>query len=740
MGLHLPEDRRPHESTYASLKPYYQTDEDGVSKYHKIMAAAGYYVHPSKLNPRANPFTSGSPSGAASQQQAGGHRPVESAAGVDHPSSLAAQQEGATATSLSSQAAAAEQAGMAGGPLNPNAAPYYPPVGSNPGPSSYPLGSLYQQQQAGRQGFQNPSQGFPNPVSQRTGQQAGVVSSSANPAGVLGQPAHQSGEFANPNAQMSPDLQQGQLYMGSEGREGPQPRAVGGHRQHLAEKLHLPMDWHMDVLAGKAPATFSPLGDQATSGYFPPVLNFDSAMHTSEDMAGVTQPQRLSPDPKRYAQHALRVSAQALGHVPYSQGGQFPPPQQLTQAQTQPPQDYQAAGNPGSPYPSYGGSGYANPGQNPAMGGHRPQSPSVVVYPGQNPGMTTYLSHHPNQGSGYVQQHPGYPTQAGVYPAQGGGYPSLSPARPNQGSGYPSQRPGYPYQGTGFTITPLHPPGQAANPSQGAWGAAYPHQSPHHVASYPLQTPGLAAYSPQSPGGPGSYPAQGGIQAFYPGQNYNPAMSANPSQSSLFGCQQGQSMGAGAYPSQSGLFTSQQGQSMAGAPGYFSQSGLFTSQQGESMGGVPAYPTQQPATAAYPSQAGVSHPQHGQGSGPAGGGALGGFNPDSFLGSNGKPMISGTLCLLVRRRRSVSQPTPRLITCANHSSDVRCFIRHRPGCPQTSLLCKHRSLSGNAVCLCGQPWSVHGHLSFGGSWKLSLCIVHQAVAWTVQLTCACCDI
>ena len=679
MGLHLPEDRRPHESTYASLKPYYQTDEDGVSKYHKIMAAAGYYVHPSKLNPRANPFTDASPSGAASQQQAGGgHRPVESAAGVDPSSSLATQQEGAAASSLSSQAAAAEQAGMAGGAFNPNAAPYHPPVGSNPGPSSYPPGSLYQQQQAGRQGLQNPSQGLPNPVSQRTGQQAVVVSSSANPAGVSGRHAHQNGEFANPNAQVGPDLQQGQLYMGSEGTEGLQPRAVGGHRQHLAEKLHLPMDWHMDVLAGKAPTTFSPLGDQATSSYFPPTLNSNSAMHTSEYMANVTQPQRLSPNPKRYAQHALKASAQALGHNPYSQGNQFPPPQQLTHAQTHPPQGYQAAGNPGAPYPSYGGSGYANPGQTPTMGGHRPQSPSVVVYPGQNPGMTTYLSHHPNQGSGYVQQPPGYPTHAGGDPAQGGGYPSLSPARPNQGSRYPNQRPGYPYQGAGFTITPLHPPGQAANSSQGAWGAAHPHHSPLHVAPYPLQNPGLAVYGPQSPGGLESYPAQGGIPAFYPGQNYSPVLSANPSQSSLFGFQQGHSNGGGAYPSHSGLFTSQQGQSMAGAPAYPSQSGLFTSQQGESTGGVAAYPAQQPAAAAYPSQAGVNHPQQGQGLGHAAGGTLGGFNPDSFLGSNGKPLISGTpvpACKKKKKKRvtSFGQP-PRLITCANQNSDVGCSI------------------------------------------------------------------
>ena len=631
MGLHLPEDRRPHESTYASLKPYYQTDEDGVSKYHKIMAAAGYFVHPSKLNPRADPFTNPSLPGAASQQQAGGGQ--ESAAGMDS-SSLAVQQEGAAASSSLGQATAAEQAGTAGGPLNPNAAPCYPPVGSTPGPSSYPPGSSFQQQQAGRQGLQNPRQDFPNPVSQRTGQQAGVVSSPANPARVLGQHAQQSGEFANPNAQMGPDLQQGQLYMSSEGAEGPQPGAIGGHRQHLAEKLHLPMDWHMDILAGKAPATFSPLGDQATSGCFPPVSNRDSPMHTSEYMVNTAQPQRLSPNPKRYAQHALRVSAQALGHDPYSQGGQTSPPQQLTHPQTHSPQGYQAAGDPGSPYPSYGRSGYVNPGQSPAMGGHRPQSPSVVIHPGQNPGMTTYLSHHPNQSSGYVQQYPGYPTQAGGYPAQGGGYANLSPTRPNQGPGYPSYRPGY--QGAGFTITPLHPPGQAANPSQGAWGAAYPHssphQNPHHVAAHPIQTPGLAAYGPQSSGGLGPHPAHGGILAFYPGQNQNPMLSANPSQSSLFGFQQGQSMSGGGDPS---------------------QSGVFPPQQGEGMGGVPAYPTQQPATAAYPSQGDVSHPQHGQGLGPAaGGGTLGGFSPESFLGSNGKPMISGTAVLACKKKKN----------------------------------------------------------------------------------------
>ena len=606
MGLHLPEDRRPHESTYASLKPYYQTDEDGVSKYHKIMAAAGYYVHPSKLNPRAAPFANPSPAATASSQQPeGGHHPAETADGGNpSPSSLVMQQEGVAS---SSQAAAV---GMVGGLLNPNAAPYYPPGGLVASPPSYPPRSPFQQQQASRQGLQSPSQGLPNPVSQRMGQQSGVLSSSANPTEMSGQ----GGQFANPNAQMGPHPQQGQLYMGgSGGADGQQPRAIGGHRQHLAQKLHLPMDWHMDVLAGRAPATFSPLGDQATSGYFPPVLSPNSAMHTSEFMANQAQHQRVSPNPNPYAQHALRVSAQALGHHhPYSQGGQTLPPQQLTHAQTHQSQGHQAAGNVGSAYPSYGGSGYANPSQNPTMGGHRPQSPSVVVYPGQNPEMTTYLSHHPNQGSGYAQQHPGYPTQGGGTHMHGGGYPNQSPARPNQGPGYPSQQPGYPYQGAGFTITPLWRPGQGANPSQGAWAAAYPHQSPHHLAQSPPQTLG-----PQSPGGWGAYPTQGGIAPFYPGQN--PTLS-NPSQSSLSGFQQGQSMGGGPYPN---------------------QRGLSTPQHGQNMGGVPPYPSQQPNTAAYPSQGGVSPLQQGQGLGPAGGGTLGGFDPSVFLGSNGKPMISG---------------------------------------------------------------------------------------------------
>ncbi|KAL3131919.1 hypothetical protein ABBQ38_007622 [Trebouxia sp. C0009 RCD-2024] len=593
MGLHLPEDRRPHESTYASLKPYYQTDEDGVSKYHKIMAAAGYYVHPSKLNPRASPFPNPSTSAASSQQPNGGDRLAESAAGRNPSSShTMVQQEqtgtAAAAAASSSSQSAPEQQGRAGTSLNPNAAPYYPDVGLSPDPSSYPPGSPYQQQQAGRQGVASPVQplqGIPNPVSQRTSQQ-------------------------------------------------PNPR-VSGHRHHLAEKLHLPMDWHMDVLAGRAPATFSPLGDQATSGYFPPILTPDSAMHTSEYMAEATQPSRVSPSPKRYTQHALKVSAQALGHDPYTQGSQPQPPQQ--QAYAQPPQGFQAAGHPGFPYPSYGGNGYANPSQTPTMSGHQPQSPSVVVYPGQNPGVASYLGQHPSQGWGYPSQQQGYPMQGAGYPShrpgypmQGPGYPSQQPGYPMQGPGYTSQQQGYPmqgpghpsqqqgspYQGAGFTITPLHRPGQ------GTGAAAHPHQRPQHVAPYPPQTPGFAAsaYGPQSPGGGAHSPQGGKIAAVYPGQNQTPGLSANPSQSSLVSSQQGQGLGGGPYPSQSGLFAFQQGQSMEGSA---------------------AYPTQQPTPAAPSGQGGLGLPQHGQGSNAAGAGALGGFSAESLLGSNGKPTISG---------------------------------------------------------------------------------------------------
>lgn len=618
MGLHLPEDRRPHASTYASLKPYYQTDEDGVSKYHKIMAAAGYYVHPSKLNPRANPFTDPSTSAASSQLVAQvGERAAESAAGLDPSSSSAVQQEQAAVgdAAASSSQAAFEQLGRTGVRLNPDAAPYYPQVGSSPGHSSYPPGSPIQQQQAGRQGFPNSMQqslqGVPNPVSQRTSQQGEGFSS--NSGRVSGRYLHQTSEFADPNAQLGSNPQHSQVHM-EVGSENQLPR-VSSHRHHLAEKLHLPMDWHMDVLAGRAPATFSPLGDQATSGYFLPILTPDSAMHTSEYMTQATQPMRVSPNPKRYTQHALRVSAQALGYGPYSQGGQPPPPQQLTHAQ--PPPGSQAAGHPGLPYPSYGGNGYNTPSQTPTKGNHLPQSPSVVVYPGQNPGMASYLGHYPGQGSGYPSQHPGHPVQ-------GPGYPTPGVGRPNQGQAYPSQRPGHPYQGAGFTITPLSPPGQ------GMGSAAYPHQGPQHVAPYPPQTQGFTAYAygPQTLGGVPYSPQGGGIAAVYPGQT--PVLSANPSQSSLFSSQHGQGFAAGSYPTQSGLFTQH-----------------HHSQQGQIMGGSPAYPTQQPTPAASSSQGAVTPLQQGQGWGAAGGGALGGFAVESLLGSNGKPRISGTAVLPV---------------------------------------------------------------------------------------------
>ena len=672
MGLHLPEDRRPHESTYASLKPYYQTDEDGVTKYHKIMAAAGYYVHPSKLNPRANPVAN--PSSAARVQQTGETPPPEAPSAGQQLSSSSVQQiavgaDSAAAASTSSSQPVAEQGPgpssasrpasrlnphaspfpripayadhlaysssfqprLAAARLNPNATPYYPPIGgTDPTPAPCPPGSPYQQQQASIQGTQNPMQplhgsfqGLPNPVSERICQQPGVASLSADPSAGAG-PAQgfghypqQNGNFAQFSGQLAPNPEYSQQKLDSQlGYDNHQGSRVGGHRQHLAEKLHLPMDWHMDVLAGKAPATFSPLGDQATSGYFPPILSPDSAMHTSEYTVNVTQPHRLSPNPspKRYAQHALRVSAEALGQTPYSQGGQTPaPPQQWRPS----PQMHHVTGVSGLPYPSYSGAVAGNPSQAPTVGGHRPQSPSVIVHPGENPEMASYLSQQPadpTQGFAPASQGPSRPSQRPGYPSQGVGYPNQMPA-------YPSQRPGYPYQGPGFTITPLPPPGQATNLSHGAGVSAHTYQAPPGAAPYPHPNPpGYAGPAPQVQQ-MGPYPYQSGIMAAYPTQMHAIA----------------------AYPSQSSHFISEHVQVLAGGSVHSSQSGPLTPLHKQSGGytaaayQAAAYPNMGPD----PSYGGLVPAQQGQGMGAAGGPTLGAFVGDPLIGSNGKPRISG---------------------------------------------------------------------------------------------------
>ena len=656
MGLHLPEHQRPHESTYASLKPYYQTDEDGVSKYHKIMAAAGYYVHPSKLNPFPDPSShqagvASGPTGLPTQPQQVPSSSVqqgEAAASASSPSQLAAQQLPSSSSSLSQSdsrlnpnaspfpgvptfadhaaysPSSSQQQQAAGARLNPNASPYYPPMAAMGGasaPAPYPLGSPYHQQQATMQLMQS-SQGLPNPISQHVGQQSGWGSvgyptTAARPASVSAQYAQQNGVSADPGSQAGSNRLYSQLGYNSHSAS-----RRGGHRQHLAEKLHLPMDWHMDVAAGKAPATFSPLGDQATSGYFPPILTPDSAMHTLEYMANVTQPQRLSPDPspKRYAQHALRVSAEALSQAPNSQGGQPQPhAQQMPPSLPSPSHRYQFSENPGMPPYGYGQAVSAGVTHHPAEGGHRPQSPSVIVHQVENPGMASYLSQHPGQPT----QSPAYPGQSFAGPTWGPGYPSQGSGKPNQGSvypsqlsGYPAQRPGHPYQGAGFSIRPLRPSGQVATPSQAAAGFPYPdHASAEGVMHPPQAPPGFAGYPQQTPG-PAPVPDQGSIMAVHPGM--------------------------AAYPSQSRLFSSQLSQGTAAAAAYPSQSVLthYPQQQQQGMGGG-AYASQQSAMGAYPGQASPA-PLQGQGSGSA----FGGFVGDPFIGSNGKPRISGMMSQL----------------------------------------------------------------------------------------------
>ena len=663
MGLHLPEDRRPHESTYASLKPYYQTDEDGFTQYHKIMAAAGYYVHPNKLNPRANPFAqqaretrppvypSGQGMSSSSAQQ--GAVGADSAAGASSSSQSAVQQRPASSSAQSASMlnphaspiprvptyadhlaySSSFQQGLAGGCPNPNASPYYPPIGdSSPTHAPRPPGSPYQQQQSSIQGSQNPTQplqglfqGLPNPVSERVCQQPVGVSLSAEPGAAAG-PAQGSGHYPQqdgklaefPGGQFAADPEHSQQRLDSQlGYDSCQGSRNSGHRQHLAQKLHLPMDWHMHVLAGKAPATFSPLGDQATSGYFPPILTPDSAIHTSEYMANVTQPQRLSPNPspKRYAQHALRVSAQALGQTPYSQGGQAPaPPQRWMPSQQPSSQLHPVTGASG--LPKYGGAGVGPP----TVGGHHPQSPSVIIHPGENPEMANYLSQQPAdpiQGSAYASQGPSRPGQRPGYPSQCVEYPNQGYA--NQVPAYPSQRPAYPYQGPGFSITPLRPSGQATKLSHGAGVSASTFQTPSGAAPYPHPTPpGYAGPAPQIQQ-TGPYPNRSSIMAAYPTQMH--AMAA--------------------YPSQSSQFSSEHVQGVTGGSVYSSQGGPLSTLAGQG-GGYTAAAYQAaayPNMAANPSHGGLV-PQQGQGMGAAGGPSLSAFVGDSLVGSNGKPRIS----------------------------------------------------------------------------------------------------
>lgn len=187
------------------------------------------------------------------------------------------------------------------------------------------------------QPLQASGQGYPNPVSQRVGQHSRVSSAGYpgysgvfDPSLQLAQTNHQGSEKLNPGTEVSSQHQH-------------HYKAGLLHHLHRSkdEKLIVPMDWHMDVLAGKTPATFSPLGEQAMSTSFPPVSEPigtapDHAMmdqgpfspaevppaedpsSPDVDYAPADQGFRPSPGPKPFTQHAFRVSTQKFAPGDFS--------------------------------------------------------------------------------------------------------------------------------------------------------------------------------------------------------------------------------------------------------------------------------------------------------------------------------------------------------------------------------------------------------------------------------------
>jgi len=293
-----------------------------------------------------------------------------------------------------------QQSGI-GGRLNPNAASYYPPASGTNRPSTpvnnpsnpYSQQQQHVQQHIGQSNLPNPAfsmqplqalgKGYPNAVSGRMGHQARVSAG--------GYPGY-SGIF-EPGSQHSQQNQQGLENSYPKGEVGSQHQhhfRVGFPHHHSKEKLVVPMDWHMDVLAGKTPSTFSPLGDQAMSPSFPPLSepvtaapDYTTMGHQSmcASFPPISEPVIAAHDyptehdvipssgPKRFTQHAFSVSTQKFAH------GSFSPPEQLI-----------AAGNPSQDcgavvYPSQGYEGtIANPHQSSVV------DPSQIIYTVQQQG------------------------------------------------------------------------------------------------------------------------------------------------------------------------------------------------------------------------------------------------------------------------------------------------------------------------------------------------------------------
>ncbi len=294
-----------------------------------------------------------------------------------------------------------QQSGI-GGRLNPNATPCCPPVSGSGRPSTpvnNPINPYSQQQQhlqqyMGRPNLPNPAvsmqplqdlgTGYPNAVSGRMGHQARVSAS--------GYPGY-SGVF-EPGSQQSQQGLENSYPTGELGSQR-QHHIMGGflhQHHHSREKLVVPMDWHMDVLAGKTPSTFSPLGDQAASPSFPPISepitaapDYTTMGHQSmcASFPPISEPTMAAADfpmehdviplPSsglgRFTQHAFRVSTQKFAH------GSFSPPEQLIAADS-PTQDGGVVANPNQGY----GATIANPSQSSDI------DPSQIVYTVQQQG------------------------------------------------------------------------------------------------------------------------------------------------------------------------------------------------------------------------------------------------------------------------------------------------------------------------------------------------------------------
>ncbi len=293
-----------------------------------------------------------------------------------------------------------QQSGI-GGQLNPNAAPYYPPVSGAGRPSTpvnnpsnpYSQQQQHVQQYMGQSNLPNPAfsmqplqdlgKGYPNAVSGRMGHQARFSAGGCPGYSGIFEPGSQQNQQGLENSYPTGEL-------GSQRQHHIMGEFL--HHHHSKEKLVVPMDWHMDVLAGKTPSTFSPLGDQAASPSFPPISEPITAAPDYTTMSNqsmyasfppIAEPTMAAHDypmehdviplpssgPKRFTQHAFRVSTQKFAH------GNFSPPEQLT-----------AAGNPSQNsgavvYPSHRyGATMANPHQSSLV------DPGQIVYTMQQQG------------------------------------------------------------------------------------------------------------------------------------------------------------------------------------------------------------------------------------------------------------------------------------------------------------------------------------------------------------------